>query len=411
MIEMSLDTNSKVGSVAGGVLLIAGCCIGAGMLGLPVFSALAGFIPSVLLFLFSWLFMLATGLLLLEATLYFKDDVNIITMAGRTIGPLGKIVGWAGFLFLFYALMVAYISGTGELVVDFAKDWTGYLIPSWIGAVFTSLLFGYMVYLGTKAVDWFNRLFMVGLIASYALLVLLGSSHVNTDYLVHRDWSVAYLVVPAMIISFGYHNLVPTLANYLQRDQRKLVTTILLGSAIPLVVYLIWEWLILGLVPVEGEGGFREAFGQGDMATRVLKNAIGASWVTDLAQYFAFFAIITSFLGVALSFVDFLADGLHVKKDAKGTLFLCVLVIALPLVFALIYPKMFLLALSYAGSFGAVTLFGLLPAVMVWRGRYCKKMGTTQLLPGGKASLILIMVIAIGVMALQLMQDLGRIWS
>ncbi len=38
----------KQGSAIGATLLITGCCIGAGMIGLPVVSAKAGFIPSML---------------------------------------------------------------------------------------------------------------------------------------------------------------------------------------------------------------------------------------------------------------------------------------------------------------------------------------------------------------------------
>lgn len=401
-----MNTSQKSGSLAGGILLIAGCCIGAGMLGLPVLSALAGFIPSTILFFLSWIFMVCTGLLLLEVNLWFKDDVSIISMADRTLGLPGKIVGWAGFLFLFYALMVAYIGGTGQLIADFVNEFTGATIPSWVGSLFSCFFFGFMVYMGTRAVDLFNRVFMLGLVASYALLVTLGSSHVNPEYLIHRDWSAAYLVVPAMIISFGFHNLIPTLKTYMQGDVKRLRLSILIGSAIPLVIYLCWEWLILGLVPVEGAGGFREALGQGDMATKALKNAIGSTLVTDLAHYFAFFAIVTSFLGVALSFVDFLADGLHIKKDPTGKLKLCGMVILLPLAFALVYPKIFLVALSYAGGFGAVTLFGLLPVAMVWKGRYTRQMQAQELLPGGKVMLVAVAAVALLVIALQIIKDI-----
>lgn len=402
---MVTSSPSTRGSLLGAILLVAGCCIGAGMLGLPVLSALTGFVPSVVLFFLSWLFMTCTGFLLLEVNLWFKEDVSIITMADRSLGFVGKLVGWAGFLFLFYTLMVAYISGTGVLIADFYQEFTGLSMPAWIGSVLVCMLFGAMVYFGTVAVDWFNRVFMAGLIVSYALLIYLGSAHVHREYHAFQDWSAAYLVIPAMIISFGYHNLIPTLTTYLQGDIKRLRWTILIGSAIPLVIYLIWEWLILGLVPVEGEGGFRQALGQGDMVTRALRSAVGRSWVVDLAHYFAFFAIVTSFLGVSLSFVDFLSDGLHIKKTPLGKLGLCVLVIALPLVFALLYPKVFLMALSYAGSFGAVSLFGLLPAAMVWSGRYRKKIDAPRLLPGGKAALILIIAIALAVMALQIAQD------
>ena len=60
------------------------------------------------------------------------------------------------------------------------------------------------------------------------------------------------------------------------------------------------------------------------------------------------------------------------------------------------------------GSFGAVTLFGLLPAAMAWLGRYVAKIKGTQLLPGGRVGLALIIAIALVVMGLQLYQDFGR---
>ena len=372
------------------------------MLGLPVLSGMAGFIPSFFLFILSWLFMFCTGMLLLEVNLWFKKDVSIITMADKTLGFWGKLVGWVGFLFLFYALMVAYIEGTGELLSDLAEESMGWHFPSWIGSVAVSLVFGLMVTLGTWAVDWFNRIFMVGLIGSYILLVFMGVGHVNIEYLNHSDWSLAYLVVPAMIISFGYHNLIPTLKTYLGGDAKRLKQVIFWGSVIPLIIYIVWEALILGLVSQEV---FSHALYQGDMATRALKDAVNSSLVVELAQSFAFFAIVTSFLGVALSFVDFLADGLGIKKDFKGKLLLCALVIVIPLFFALIYPKLFLLALSYAGSFGAVSLFGILPAAMVWSGRYRQKLSGERLVPGGKPVLVGIIAISLLIMALQFIGD------
>lgn len=391
------------GNLLGSILLVAGCCIGAGMLGLPVLSALAGFIPTTILFFVSWLFMVCTGLLLLEVNLWFKNDVSIISMADKTLGLAGKIIGWVGFLFLFYTLMVAYIEGTGELIADFVQEYTGHTMPAWIGSVFVAALFGLMVYLGTHAVDLFNRIFMAGLIVSYAFLITLGASHIDSSFLKHSDWKQVYLVIPAMIISFGYHNLIPTLSTYLQGNLAQLRLTIIIGSSIPLLIYLLWEWLILGIVPVET---FRTALDQGDMATRALKNAIGSSWVTDLAHYFAFFAIVTSFLGVALSFVDFLADGLHIKKNNYGKIKLCLLVIALPLVFVMIYPKLFLLALRYAGSFGALLLFGVLPAAMVWSGRYYKKINGKVLVPGGRFTLALVIALSFAIMLIQVVNDL-----
>jgi tyrosine-specific transport protein len=392
---------SEAGSVLGGILLISGCCIGAGMLGMPVLSALAGFEPSLVMFLISWMMMTCSALFLLEVNLWFADEVSLISMADRTLGFAGKIIAWVCFLFLFYTLGVAYIAGSGELITAFVRGFSPIDLPNWIGSLFLSTLFGVLVYLGTKAVDLFNRFLMLGLIVSYVLLVGMGHSHVNLDYLKYRDWSEAVFVLPVMIISFGFHNLVPSLTTYLKRNRNRLRLTIIIGSTIPLIIYIIWEWLILGLVPIEGESGFRYALDQGQMATQALKNAVGIPWVADIAQYFAFFAIVTSFLGNSLSFVDFLADGLQIKKERAGKIFLCLLVILPSLVFALLYPKIFLTALNYAGAFGAVTLFVILPALMVWAGRYWQQLNQNNLVPGGRLTLVILILFSFAVIAVQ----------
>lgn len=403
---MNGDFVLKRGSLSGAILLIAGCCIGAGMLGLPVMSALAGFQPSLWMFLLGWLFMTTTALLLLEVNLWFTDEVSIISMADRTLGLAGKIVAWSCFIFLFYALGIAYIAASGELIAAFVQEAFGFFIPHSIGGIAVSLLFGIFVYLGTRSVDLFNRLLMIGLIASYILLVIFGAPHVNLSYLSYQDWSMAPLMLPIMIISFGYHNLIPSLKNYLHGDVKRLRIAIICGSAIPLFVYLVWEFLILGLVPVHGTGGFLEVIEQGSMATDILKAAAGALWVADVAQYFAFFAILTSFLGNSLSFVDFLADGFNIKKTQRGKVILCLLVIAPSLLLSLIYPHIFLMALNYAGAFGAVTLFGILPALMAWSGRYCKGFTGRELVPGGRITLIAIISFALAVIALQIFEGI-----
>lgn len=390
----------------GAIFLIAGCCIGAGMLGLPVLTALAGFIPASLFFILSWLFMVSTGFLVLEANLTFKREVSFITMLGSTLGIAGQALGWILFAFLFYSLMVAYVVGSGQLFSDFALGYLGISVPQWTGSLAISLLFGLFLYAGTRAVDLFNQVLMVGLVVTYLILVVMGIPHINAEYLSYSNWSLAIFGVPIMIISFGFHNLIPSLTTYLEHDVKKLRFAILVGSTIPLLIYLVWEWLILGLVPIEGVGGFREALNQGDMATRALHHAVGSSWIVEVAQYFAFFAIVTSFLAVALSFVDFLADGLKIKKASLGKFLLCFLSLAPPFIFSLFYPGIFLMALSYAGAFGAIILFGILPAAMVWSMRYIKKFKHEAQLPGGKGTLSLIILISAAVIFLQIIHSI-----
>ncbi len=364
---------SQQGSVLGATLLIAGCCIGAGMLSLPVAAALTGFIPTLVMFVLVWFFMMVTGLLLLEVNLWFKEDVSLITMADRTLGKIGKTLTWGLFLLLFYAIMVAYISGAGLLV----QEWFGLAI----GEVAVALVFGLMVYLGTTVVDLSNRIMMIGLAVTYLLLVVIGAPYVKMENLSATNWNASFGVIPLMVISFGYHNLVPSVSNYLDHNKRKAQISIVLGSFIPLLLYLIWDYVILGLIPP----------GSVIMATRALHNVSGVPWVATVADAFAFFAIVTSFLGVALSLVDFLADGFHITERKQPLALAAVLP---PLVFAMIYPGVFITALAYGGIV-ALILFGILPPLMVWSGRYVQKIATVRAFPAGKTAILTVLIVAI----------------
>ena len=57
------------GSLPGAIALVAGTTVGAGMLALPAVCQRSGFVPSTCTLAVCWLYMVATGLLLLEVNL------------------------------------------------------------------------------------------------------------------------------------------------------------------------------------------------------------------------------------------------------------------------------------------------------------------------------------------------------
>lgn len=395
----------KSGSVIGGILLITGSCIGAGMLALPVVTGLAGFFPSTLLFILAWLFMTTSALLLLEANLALGHHLSLISLAEKTLGRSGKILVWVLFLFLFYSLNIAYIAASGDIVSSVISDLTGIVFPPFLGSLLFTLLFGVVIYLGTRPVDLLNRILMGGLIASYVLLVAFGLPEMKISLLKSATWKYALGALPILIISFGFHNMVPTLAEYCHGDRKKLRLIIFLGSLIPLAIYLIWEAILLGIIPIEGRGGLKDALSEGEAVTLALRELLGRSWVASLADAFSLFAITTSFLAQSLSLVDFLADGLKIKKVGSRRVALVAVALLPAFLFAFVYPGIFIEALNFAGGFSAVILFGAIPAIMVYKLR--KKHQTTPIVFGGNAVLFAILVFSLFIFALQSFQELG----
>ncbi len=379
----------------GGILLVAGTTVGAGMLALPVVTGLAGFIPSVVLFILYWLYMTFTAFLMLEVNLWMQEHTNLITMAKNTLGRAGELCSWIVYLFLLYTLTTAYIAGSGPIFLDSFFQLTGYTLPSWTGPIPLLLVFGFFVYQGARSVDYVNRFLMLGLVITYLAMVIFLAPYVQSTLLTYINWKGIWLAIPIASTSFGFHIIIPTLTDYLHRDIKQLRQVIVIGSLVPLIVYLIWELLTLGIIPLFGEKGLIAGYQQGLDGATILSLLLGHSKLSLLASAFSLFAIITSFLGVSLSLSDFLADGLKIRKTRKGRLILYLLTFIPPLFFTLTDPHAFLNALEYAGVFGVIILLGLLPILMVWRGRYRQHRQSTFKAPGGKITLSIALILSL----------------
>jgi tyrosine-specific transport protein len=380
------------GHLLGGTLLVAGTSIGVGMLALPVATSAGGFFPALVVYTACWLFMLCTGLLILEACIWMPKESNFITLTSRLLGKWGKASCWILYLFLFSCLMIAHVTGGADVVAQISQG----TIPFWLCAFLYVLFFAPAVYLGTLWVDRFNLLLMLGIAVTYLFFVGSSLSHVNFSYLLRMNWGKIGAALPVVFTAFGYQNLIPTLYNYMNRNIAKVRLAIILGTSIPFVIYLFWELIILGIVPLEGPGGLQEAFNAGATAITPLGSSLHNLTILSFGQAFAFFAMTTSFLGISIAFVDFLADGLKVRKKGMHKFALCLFVFGLPLLVTWINPHLFLKALTIAGGLGVALLLGAIPIMMVWSGRYFDGHSLLhQQLPGGKIALSLLFAFVI----------------
>lgn len=389
----------KFGHLFGGTLLVAGTSIGVGMLALPVATAEGGFLPSIMIYLACWLFMLCTGLLILEACVWMPKDANLITLATRLLGRPGQIFCWLVYLFLFSSLMVAHVAGGGGEVHEIS----GKVLPNWASTLLYVGIFAPAVYLGTLWVDRLNFLLMLGVIVTYLIFVLSSFSYVKLENLSHFNMAAAFGALPVVFTAFGYQSLIPTLMTYMNRDAKKLRLAIILGTSIPFLIYIIWEYMILGIIPTQGPNGLAEALKKGENAVAPLGAYLHNPTLVTIGHAFAFFAMTTSFVGISIAFVDFLADGLHVKKKGLHKLGLCAIVFLIPMLISLIYPHIFILALSYAGGIGVALLLGAMPILMVWSGRYFHGYSLMhQQLPGGKIFLAVLLAFVIMELSIQI---------
>lgn len=396
---MSTAVSNK--RILGGTMLVTGCCIGAGMIGLPVLSALTGFVPSIAAMAFCYLFTTLTGLLLAEATLWFDGNANLPSIVEFALGKIGKIITVALFLFLFYCLFVAFLDGGGSLFAEMLGYMLHTPISHTVGVLSCMFFVASVAYAGAHAADHFNKILLAGLVISYITLVFVGMPHVNQENLHYTNWSKVFGVVPILLLCFGYQNLVPSLTHYLHKDARAIRFAIIVGNLIPFFVYFLWDYLILSLLPSHPAGTGNDT----QMVIELLSAAaIPSVSVIFFVKSFSLFAMLTSFLPSAVSFVDFLKDGFKnfFHHKVKNDLPVFMLVFLPPTTCALVYPKIFLSALGFAGGFIDVLLFGILPAAVVLIGRRLRTAESTYEVVGGTVTPVLVLMISVVLLYLKM---------
>jgi tyrosine-specific transport protein len=367
---MDLDQAPKTGTVISAMFLVAGTIIGGGMLALPVATGFSGFTPSAFIMCLCWLMMTITALLLMEVSLWMEEGVHVISMTSRILGPWGKGIAWLLYLFICYASLVAYTAGGGLQVVDGFQSAIGLeLSKTWGTALFVTV-FGLVLYFGSRWVGRVNTLLFSAMILSYFALLGMGLDEIKPHLLRRSSWAPAWLALPLFLTSFSFQTMVPSLTPYLKRHAKSLRWSIIGGTTLSLIFYLIWQWLILGIVPVEGPSGLAEAFRLGQPATQFVNQHVEGWQVGLIAQYFAFFAIVTSFLGIGLGLFDFLSDGLKIPEKGWGDVFLALLIGLPTFFFAAYFERIFYLALDATGGYGDAILNGMIPVLLIWVGRY-----------------------------------------
>lgn len=399
----------------GSILIVAGTAIGAGMLATPIITAAAGFAYAALLMILLWAIMCVTALCAVEATLAFPAGYNgFNTMARATLGRSGQAISWLACLGLLYALTAAYIAGGGSILSTSLHAFFDIDLPQWSGSVIFLVVFGSFIYFGARSVDMINRVLISVKGVIFIVIMSLITPYVDLQQLASHTEGSVYLfsAIPILITAFGFHVVVPSLVSYNQNNAHDIIKAIIIGSFIPLVVYLIWLAGILGIIPLVGEISFSDIMSQAIAERKddvgimliTLNKVVHNSWISAGLNFFSHLAITTSFLGVSLALFDFLLD---VRKSRSTGIRLQTILLTFlpPLAFAVYYPQGFRLALGFAGIFVAITCM-ILPVLLAWRVRKDPNLTSSYRTPGGTFTLIVMLLCGTAVIVFEIMDKL-----
>jgi len=348
----------------GAMLLIAGTCIGSGMIALPLVLAKLGIILSVALMLVVWFVMYYTSLINLQ--------LNLSAGHGLTLGSLGRLFSgkyaeWIGIIslkLLSYSLLAVFIYGGASILKESFLFYREIDLQFNILASFYALAVILLLLSPIKLIDYINRLLFIGLIVVVALLIIGLALSIEWLHLPlfsdqNMEFSSWTAVIPVVFTSFGFQVIFQTLTNYCERDAKLLKQAFFWGSLIPAIVYILWTCSVLSTVFQNNPDFYRQlTTGNAEVGELIQVLSSIADWhsVQLLIWLVSSLAIATSVLGVGVSLTSALKDMLKLSvPNAKIRNLAASILTVLPAYLVVIYvPNAFIAVLGFAGMILAI---------------------------------------------------------
>lgn len=352
----------------GSVFLIIGTAIGAGMLSLPLIVASCGFTMAIILLILSWSVMYITALKLLRVYAKYPLGVNFTSMMQSQVSKGYLIFFSIIYLLLLYSLMSAYTTQGSSLVSAITSLDNSNKTQVGLSAVIFTLTFGVLMF-SYRVSDYTNRFFVIVKFLFFAVAVFIMLFYINLSYLSRAPLSLSAFIFawPTLLPSFGFHNIIPVIYEYQKGDISKIKKSILIGSLSVLMIYIIWIFLALALIPQQGLHSYQTLFSSGNNTLAGLiaeiREVSGSGLLEAWLNTFIHIAIITSFIGVGISLMHYIYDLFTRYNRQIGNLALGLICFIPPLIFTIFYPRGFILALQYAAIF-AVIIFVYTPSFL-----------------------------------------------
>lgn len=350
--------NKKMKSkLIGSILIIAGSSIGAGMLAMPITSAGVGLLGTTILLFLIWFTMCYTALLMVDVYDFNTPGDGFDTLTKKYTGFITNRIAGLSLMFLIYGLTAAYMTGGGAIVKTNIDLLFQGEVDSRISILIFSIIFSAIVLIGTKSVDIITRGLFALKVVFFIGLVLLMVPLIKSENLLALPISQGAIITafPAIFTSFGFHGSIPSIVHYLDGEKKILKKAFIIGSALPFVIYIIWQIVVLGSLD---QTSFMHIVKQ-DLGLESLIISIremsNSPWIETLFSFFAATALGTSFLGVSIGLFDYYKDLLSKRFSKKSLTSISGIATFLPpLIFALFYPTGFIVALGYAAIAGVI---------------------------------------------------------
>lgn len=387
------------------ILLIAGTCIGSGMIALPMILAKLGIIPSVIIMLCTWFFAYHTSLVSVELNLHLDRGAPLGQLGKIFSGKTAEIIGTISVKLLSYSLLAVYIYGGTSIIQKLIQVYYGYFVSNCVVATTLSLITMVVITFPIKIISKLNSMLFSFLIILFLSLIAIMIMHCDLNkmpMIVDMSLENIISVISVVFTSFGYQVIFHTLRNCCGKNVKLLKNAFLYGSLIPAIIYIMWASVCLSII-YNADYYFYQKMVNGSIDVGDLVNMLtliaNIPNLQVLIWWLSILAIVTSILGVGISLSE--PFNLMLKNKLKNTLLRkatsSILTIVPAYIIAVLTPNAFIKILGFAGTI-LVIIAVLLPIYLLYKSKikdfYIKSINNKWLL-------MIYILIGIGIMFLE----------
>ncbi len=368
---------------------LIGTIVGAGMLGIPYVVSQAGLLYGLGLILILGLAFILLYLMLGEVVLRTKEQHQLAGYADKYLGPAGKRIMTLITFVSIYGALIAYLIGEGvslHAIFKFGSPLLYTLIFFIIGVS--------IVWRGIKSTGK-AELYLILLLLS--VVVIIG--FYSLDKIEEHNLTVfnpQYFFLPYGIILFSLLGFaaIPEMQEELGADKRLLKKSIIVGAMIPIILYLLLAFIVVGMI-----GG--EKFAQLDSNQRIATIALGMfshPLLGIFANVLAVLAMFTSFLSLSTALIELYEFDYKLNHPLA-----VVITFVLPIIVVLMNVTSFIAILGITGGI-AGGLEGILIILM-----YVKAKKKGDRMPEYKMNIpFFVLALLISLFALAIVYEIGH---
>jgi len=340
---------------------IVGNIVGAGILGLPINTGLTGFIPTIIgMILVSGAMLFTAHVLAGEAIRSKKEFFHYPSLYQNYLGSTGKWIAVIANLIILYGFITVYLAGSTTIISNLLHV----KVPNIVILLIFFVIVTGLTIAKPKALMDYTALFVVLLAVFFVIMVIMSMKYVKPERLTYTDWRFMPVTIPIIITTLSFHNIIPNICRDMKWNSRNVLIAMIAGSIVAYVVCIIWNYVTMGSLPLNGDVSLIGALQTNLPATIPMAEVIHSPLYITSSLLFALLAIITSYLTNGNGLMEFLEDLTKNYFKISNKAFIVALAFGPPLIITIVYPNIFLKALNFVGGIGIVILFGILPSII-----------------------------------------------